>query len=147
MRLKKLRQMSGQHHPHQKMPKVQLRQRQTRKKKDRSSAGDQIMGAAAKSAQLRHLLHRTRIQNDRSEMIGDRPGEAGRDRLQRSHTPPGAQLTRGAASIIESACPTLTQVQNMRSRLRVGRTQDMGNQWPKGSQQEPWLTETTTAGI
>jgi hypothetical protein len=131
----------------QQMPKVQLRQRQTMKTKGRSSAGMQIMGAAAKPAQLRHPLHQTRIRNDRCEMIGDRPGEAGRDRPQRSRTPPGAQLTPGAATIIESACPTFTQVPNMRSQSQEDRTRDTGNRLPKGSQQEPWHTETTTAVI
>ena len=100
------------------MPKVQLRQRQTTKTKGRSSAGMQIMGAAAKPAQLRHPWHQTLIRNDRCGMTGARPGEAGRDRPQRSRTPPGDQFAPGAATIIESACPTCTQVPNMRSQSR-----------------------------
>ena len=138
---KKLRQMKGQ-----RMPKVQLRQRQTRKKKGRSSVTMQIMGAAAKPAQLQHLLHRTSTQNVRYVTIGTRPGEAGRHRRQRIQTPPGAQLTPGVATIIDSACPTFTQVPNMRSQSREDRTLGTGNRWPKESQKEPWHTETTTGG-
>jgi hypothetical protein len=100
------------------MPKAQLRQHQTTKTKGLSSAGMQIMGAAAKPAQLRHPWHHTLIRNDWRGMTDARPGEAGRDRPQRSRTPPGDQLTPGAATIIKSACPTCTQVPNMRSQSR-----------------------------
>ena len=131
----------------QQAPKVQLRQRRTMKTKGRSSAGMQIMGAAAKPAQLRHPWHQTLIRNDRCEMTGARPGEAGRHRPQRTRTPPGDQLTPEAATTIESACPTCTQVPNRRSQSQEDRTRDTGNRLPKGSQQEPWHTETTTAVI
>jgi hypothetical protein len=100
------------------MPKAQLRQHQTTNTKDLSSAGMQIMGAAAKPAKLRHPWHHTLTRNDWRGMTDARPGEEGRDRPQRSRTPPGDQLTPGAATIIESACPTCTQVPNMRSQSR-----------------------------
>ena len=124
----------------QQMRKVQLRQRQTRKKKGRSSVTMQIMGAAAKPAQLQHLLHRTSTQNVRYVTIGTRPGEANRHRRQRfKHL--------RAFSPLRSSHHDLELMPNLHPGTEHAVSiQGTGNWWPKESQQEPWHTETTTGG-